>query len=66
VADFLLNLLGIISVIFLSYRGGELVGKLKLPNVLEMGLPEGRRNEYGRFNENAIARGIKQRPLLRS
>jgi hypothetical protein len=35
VADFLLNLLGIISIIFLSYLGGELVGKLKLPNVLE-------------------------------
>jgi hypothetical protein len=36
-ANFLLNLLGIISIIFLSYLGGELVGKSKLPNVLEWG-----------------------------
>jgi hypothetical protein len=48
VADFLLNLLGVISIIFLSYLGGELVGKLKLPNVLEWGFQKaGEMNRAG-------------------
>lgn len=34
IANFLLNLVGIIAIIVLSYLGGELVGRLKLPKVL--------------------------------
>jgi Kef-type K+ transport system membrane component KefB len=30
----LLNLISLIAIIFLSYLGGELVGKLRLPKVL--------------------------------
>jgi Kef-type K+ transport system membrane component KefB len=33
-ADFLLNLIGLIAIIVLSYLGGELIGRLKLPKVL--------------------------------
>jgi Kef-type K+ transport system membrane component KefB len=33
-ATFLLNLIGLTTIIILSYFGGELVGKLKLPKVL--------------------------------
>lgn len=34
IANFLLDLVGIIAIIVLSYLGGELVGRLKLPKVL--------------------------------
>ncbi len=33
-ANILLNLFGLIAIILLSYLGGELVGRLKLPKVI--------------------------------